>query len=113
FRGAREVPVELQTIKGPDRGADLVDDVVRQACGIGTEEGQRPRIVEAEDRVLVVTAVEVHAVRGLLTQRAPVADGEIDAAVSHRADVDDGRIPSSLGGRDGRGEQQVIRLTLV
>src|SRR5438034_8141047 len=41
LRRAVEVPVRLVAIERPDRGADLVDDVVRQACGIGTEERDR------------------------------------------------------------------------
>src|SRR5438093_10177430 len=89
FRGAREVAVRLVPIERPDRIADLVDDMVREARGIGTEERQRPLVVEADDLVLVMSAVEGRAPRRLLAQRSPVANGEIDAGVLYRSDVDD------------------------
>src|SRR2546423_10122878 len=78
-------PVRDEAVERADRLADLVDDLIAEPGRDRTEERLR-HAIDADDLVLVVAAVEIHAPQRALAQRTPVADGEVDAAVAHLPD---------------------------
>src|SRR6185503_20528365 len=80
--------------------ADHVDHRVLPAQRNGPEEGLTPDVVDAEDRVPVVAAGEARAEHRRAAR--PVAEEEVDAAVSH------------LPGRGNRrSKPQAVRLTPI
>ena len=83
------VAVRHQAVKRTDRLAEHVDHGILFPQRDRPGEGLRPEVVDLEDLVRIVAAVEAHAPQGSRAGAAAVADGKIDALVSHPPDVDD------------------------
>src|SRR6185295_8775984 len=99
-QGIQVETVRYESIERPDGMADHVDRRVLPAQRNGPEKSLTPDVVDAEDRVPVVAAAEARAEHGRAAR--PVAEGEVDAVVSH--------LPG-MGKR--RGEPQAVRLTPI
>ena len=112
-RGVTVVPLRDQTVKRADRLADHVDHRVLLAQRDRPREGLRPQVVDLEDLVLIVAAVERDAPQRPRPDRVVIADREVDAGVAHLPDVDDRRRRGARGCRRPRVEQQVVRVAAI
>src|SRR5438445_12438355 len=80
------VAVCHQAVKRPDWLAYHVDHGILLTQRLRPDEGRGPEVVDLDDLVPIVAAVEGNAPQRSRGGGAPVADGKIDAAVSHLPD---------------------------
>src|SRR5438477_4734204 len=102
-----------ETVERADRIPDHVDHGVLLTQRDGSGERLRPQVVDLENLVLIVAAVERYAPQRPRADRVVIAERDVDAGIAHLADVDDRR-GRGAGGRRWPGvEPQVVRVPAI